>query len=164
MDSHLYSVFLVYWPLKVLYNTPHLHTDGRGCHARCQLHIGSNLGFNILLKVTSTCSSAHPEGAGIQTINLPITRPPALHPELQPPTHTRWNPDIAAPDLSTYYSPHLNLMKQDSDLPYKNASQLCYKCRSWIQKVRQENYGIIVRWSVFKESKGKVVILQNVGI
>ena len=26
-------------------------TDGRGCHARCQLYIRSNLGFSILLKV-----------------------------------------------------------------------------------------------------------------
>ena len=26
----------------------HLYTDGRGCYARCQLHIRSNLGFSIL--------------------------------------------------------------------------------------------------------------------
>ena len=35
-------------------------TDGRGHHASCQLHIRSNLGFSILLKDTSTCSSAQP--------------------------------------------------------------------------------------------------------
>ena len=33
-------------------------TDGRAHHARSQLHIRSNLGFSILLKDTSTCSSA----------------------------------------------------------------------------------------------------------
>ena len=33
-------------------------------HARCQLYIRSNLGFSIVLKDTSTCSSAQP-GAGI---------------------------------------------------------------------------------------------------
>ena len=58
-------------------------TDGRGCHARCQPHIRSNLGFSILLKDTSTCS-AQP-GAGIWTSNLPITSRPALPAELQPP-------------------------------------------------------------------------------
>ena len=47
-------------------------------------HIRSKL-FSILLKNTSTCSSAQPGGAGIQTSNLPITRLPALPAELQPP-------------------------------------------------------------------------------
>ena len=35
---------------------PHPHTHsytGRSCHARCQLHISSNMGFSILLKDTS---------------------------------------------------------------------------------------------------------------
>ena len=57
----------------------HSHTDGGGCHARCQLHIRSNLGFSFLLKATLTCSSAHSGGTGIlisriRTCNLPITR------------------------------------------------------------------------------------------
>ena len=56
------------------------YTNGRGCHARCQLHIRSNLGFSILLKDTSTCSSAQPEGAEIRTSNILITRQPALPP------------------------------------------------------------------------------------
>ena len=60
----------------------HSYTDGRYRHARCQLHIRSNLGFSILLKDTSTCSSAQP---GIQTSNLLITRRPALPPEIQLP-------------------------------------------------------------------------------
>ena len=64
-------------------------TDGRGCHTRCQLHIRSNLGFSILLKDTSTCSSAQP-GAGIWTSNLPITSQPALPAQLQPLTETWW--------------------------------------------------------------------------
>ena len=58
-------------------------TDGRGRHARCQLHIRSNLGFSILLKDTSTCSSAQP-GAGIWTSDLLISSRPALPAELQP--------------------------------------------------------------------------------
>ena len=45
----------------------------------------SNVGFSILLKDTSTCSSALP-GAGIWTSNLPITSWPALPNELQPPS------------------------------------------------------------------------------
>ena len=57
----------------------HSYTDGRNCHARCQLHFRSNLGFSILLKDTSTCSSAQ------QTSNLLITRRPALPPEIQLP-------------------------------------------------------------------------------
>ena len=32
------------------YSHTHSYTDGGGCHARCQLHIRSNLGFSILLK------------------------------------------------------------------------------------------------------------------
>ena len=44
----------------------------------------SNVGFSILLKDTSTCSSALP-GAGIWTSDLPITSRPALPAELQPP-------------------------------------------------------------------------------
>ena len=55
--------------------------------ARCQLHIRSKSGFNILLKDTSTCSSAQP-GAGIWTNDLPITSWPALPAELQP--HNRF--------------------------------------------------------------------------
>ena len=51
-------------------------TDGRGHHARCQLHIRSNLGFSILLKDTSTCSSAQPR-AGIWTSDIPLTSQPA---------------------------------------------------------------------------------------
>ena len=43
----------------------------------------SNVGFSILLKDTSTCSSALP-GAGIWTSNLPIASRPALPTELQP--------------------------------------------------------------------------------
>ena len=50
------------------------HTEVRGCHVRCQLHIRSNLGFSILLRDSSTCSSAQPGGAGIRTSDLPITR------------------------------------------------------------------------------------------
>ena len=46
---------------------PHSYTDGGGCHASCQLHIRSNLGFSILLKDTLTCSSAQPGGAWIRT-------------------------------------------------------------------------------------------------
>ena len=66
----------------------HSHTDGGGCHARCQLHIRSNLGFSFLLKATLTCSSAHSGGtgiliSGIRTCNLPITRWAALPAELQ---------------------------------------------------------------------------------
>ena len=37
-------------------------TDGSGCHTRCHLHIRSN---SIVLKDTSTCSSALPSGARI---------------------------------------------------------------------------------------------------
>ena len=44
----------------------------------------SNVGFSILLKDTSTCSSALP-GAGIWTSDLSITSRPALLTELQPP-------------------------------------------------------------------------------
>ena len=40
-------------------------TDGRGCHTGCQP--GAILGFSILLKDTSTCSSVPPGGAGIRT-------------------------------------------------------------------------------------------------
>ena len=80
MDLHLYSAFPVHWPLIVLYNTCHIHpfththsyTDGRGCHARCQPHIRSNLGFIILLKTTLTCSSTQPWGAGIRTSDDPL--------------------------------------------------------------------------------------------
>ena len=36
--------------------------------ARRQLHIRSNLGFSVLLKDASTCSSAQPGGAGIRTV------------------------------------------------------------------------------------------------
>lgn len=42
MNLHFYSRFPVYWPLKVLYNTRHIHPfihsyiDGRGCHASCR--------------------------------------------------------------------------------------------------------------------------------
>ena len=49
-------------------------TDGRGRHARCQLHLRSSLGFSSLLKDT-----------GIRTSDLPITSRPALPAELQPP-------------------------------------------------------------------------------
>ena len=52
-------------------------TDGRGRHARCQPHI--NLGFSILHKDTSTCSSALPT-VGIWTSDLPTTNWPALYP------------------------------------------------------------------------------------
>ena len=42
--------------------------------------------LQYLIKDTSTCSAQScPRGAGIQTSNLPITSPPALHTELQPP-------------------------------------------------------------------------------
>ena len=61
------STFPVYSPLRALYNTCHSYTDGRGCHARCQLLI---IQFWDL---------------GVWTSNLPITRRPALPPELQPP-------------------------------------------------------------------------------
>ena len=44
----------------------------------------SNVGFNISLKDTTTCSSALP-GAGIWTSDPPITSQPALPAELQPP-------------------------------------------------------------------------------
>ena len=78
MDLHLYSAFPVQWTLKVLYvlatvthSHTHSYTDGGGCHARCQLCIRSNLGFSILLKDASTCSSTHPGGDGIWTSNLP---------------------------------------------------------------------------------------------
>ena len=64
MDLHFYSAFPVYWPLKALYSTCHIHpfkhtftyTEGRGCHARCQLLIRSNLGFRIFLKDISAWS------------------------------------------------------------------------------------------------------------
>ena len=46
---------------------------------------GAILGFSILLKDTSTCSSVPPRGAGTQTSNLLITSPPALPTELHPP-------------------------------------------------------------------------------
>ena len=39
---------------------------------------GATLGFSILLKDTSTCSSVPPRGAGIRTSDLLITSPPAL--------------------------------------------------------------------------------------
>lgn len=38
----------------------HSYTDGIGCHAKCLLHIRSNLGCSNLLKDTLTCSSAPP--------------------------------------------------------------------------------------------------------
>ena len=49
-------------PFTVLAAFTHTHsyTDDGGCHARCQLHIRSNLGFSILLKGASTRSSAQP--------------------------------------------------------------------------------------------------------
>ena len=50
------------------------HTDDRCCHARCQLLVRSSLGFSILQL----------GGARIRTSDLPITRRPALPPELQP--------------------------------------------------------------------------------
>ena len=50
---HFNRAFPVYWPSQHL---PHSPIDGRGCHARCQLFIRSNLGFSILLKDTMTCS------------------------------------------------------------------------------------------------------------
>ena len=34
----------------------HSYTNGRGCHASCQLLIRSNLGFSIRLKDSSACS------------------------------------------------------------------------------------------------------------
>ena len=46
---------------------------------------GATLGFSILLKDTSTCSSVLPWGAGIRTSDLLITSQPALPTELQPP-------------------------------------------------------------------------------
>ena len=65
-------------------------TDGRGCHgARCRLHIRSKLGFSILLKDTTTCSSAQPGGAGIWTSD-PTTYRPALLAERQPPCLSLW--------------------------------------------------------------------------
>ena len=54
----------------------HSYTDGGGCHARRQLLIRSNLGLSIF--------DTQLEGAGIGAIDLPITRRPALPPELHP--------------------------------------------------------------------------------
>ena len=53
MDLYFYRSSPVYWTLITFTNS---HTDGRGCHERCQLLIWSNLGFNILLKDTLSCS------------------------------------------------------------------------------------------------------------
>ena len=50
----------------------------------------SNVGFSILLKYTSTCSSALP-WAGIWTSDLWITSRPALPAELQPPRSTNYS-------------------------------------------------------------------------
>ena len=50
-------------------------TQGANCTS------GALVGFSILLKDTSTCSSV----PGIGTSDLPITSPPALPTELQPP-------------------------------------------------------------------------------
>ena len=47
----------------------------------------ATLGFSILLKDTSTCSSVPPWGAGIRISDLLITSQPALPTELQPPHH-----------------------------------------------------------------------------
>ena len=53
MDLYFYRSSPVYWTLITFTNS---HTDGRGCHERCQLLIWSNLGLNILLKDTLSCS------------------------------------------------------------------------------------------------------------
>lgn len=80
MDLHFYRVFPVCWQLTTLYNTCHIHlithTSFMCCHAWCQLHIGTNSGFSILLKDTSV---------GNWTSNLPNTRYPAQFLERQPP-------------------------------------------------------------------------------
>ena len=51
---------------------------------------GATLGFSILLKDTSTCSSVLPWGARIRTSDLLITRQPALPTELQPPLTSKF--------------------------------------------------------------------------
>ena len=53
MELYFYGAFLVYRPLKVLYNSCRIHTL---MHTRCRLLIRSNFGFSILLKGTLACS------------------------------------------------------------------------------------------------------------
>ena len=52
---------------------PISHTDVLGRLARCQLHLRSNFVFSVLLKDTSTCSSAQQGGVGIRASDPLIT-------------------------------------------------------------------------------------------
>ena len=81
---HFLQGFLDTW-----WNRPGFTLDELPAHRRTLTDgictSGATLGFSILLKDTSTCSSVPPRGAGIRTCNLLITSPPALPTELQPP-------------------------------------------------------------------------------
>ena len=55
-------IYIALFPVLATFTHSHTHpyTDDGGCHARCQLHIRSNLGFSIFLKATSTRNSTEP--------------------------------------------------------------------------------------------------------
>ena len=104
----------------------HSYTDGRGCHARCQMHMRRNLEFSILLKDTLTCSSAQPGGAGIQTpfkptieiITLSCTGCGAISqeilligPDVSP--HSMTTLTQTRPGYNRLFSRHFGLSKQE---------------------------------------------------
>ena len=55
-------IYIVLFPVLATFTHSHTHpyTDDGGCHARCQLHIRSNLGFSIFLKANSTRNLTEP--------------------------------------------------------------------------------------------------------
>ena len=73
----------------------------------------SNVGFSILLKDTSTCSSALP-GAGIWTRDLSITSRPALPAELQPPRQS-----TCTEQVKWHNSKNVNMEKQSGSTKQK---------------------------------------------
>ena len=88
---HLYSAFSTLAALKALHILPLIHpfiltlTHTDGSRAPVQgagLPIGSNLGFRVLLKDTSSHDLG---GVGDRTANLAINRRPTVPPEPQPP-------------------------------------------------------------------------------
>ena len=66
-------------------------TQGANCTS------GAILGFSILLKDTSTCSSVPPQGS--RGFEPAITGPPALPTELHPPSMLTRGPTFSVPIL-----------------------------------------------------------------
>ena len=83
-------IFPVYWPLKVLKNTCHIHTHRWW---PCKAPIAHQEQFGVQYLAQGHVSTQLP-GARIWTSNLPITRQPALPTEPQPLSYTEINKTI----------------------------------------------------------------------